>query len=1056
MRKNIYVSLCVLIAMTFMACQDELESSNVKAGLPAKLTLSIQVPSANKVVNSRGIYDYESEVTELALFMYEQGGRKVFVNLTGELETSTGPTDKGGRTYTLSKDIEGDELSGNYRVYAVANWSSPFCGKTLSDLEKLSEVDLKLAMANSASGVTSLSGTERLPMTYADEIEIKSLEEAPEGTPLSIKLKRITSHIIFNFKNGTGNNNPKFTPTSYTVYNLPDQAYLVNREDNKIESGTVSYSSSSSIPVSGSEFEFFMLENVQDNGKNTSVAEREEWNGVANPGASPEDKTFSYAPANSTFVVVKGEYSDDEHFGEVSYTIHLGNFGKSEGANIGNFTVNRNEKHTYTVTVNGVDKIVTEAESESEEEQPGGEGTITEISKGSNFVLDAHYETIMLSFPLDGKCSRTKMSIKTPFNNATYELDRTEDYYANVDYQWVHFMRPESTTAFPNYNSSKAVDIVEFAKKLKDCSDDIAKYDNNSPFMIEGNTVYTVAFVDEYFYDGKDWPTFVDQDNRVLIFNPAPATSTDGNSTYYDDYIFQISQRSIKTTYAHNANVNAFGIETWNETGKSQFGNSEEEDSFNDLYKSYGYANTQYLAEGKSLNFSQIGYFKAPSNNSKDEHVFSIQGTLNGYLACMTRNRDEDGNGKIEGAELKWYLPALEQYTTIWMGRDRLLEDTRLFADEDFEGLTDDKAKTVNLWTSSPGEYRVYWPAEGASYGGDKSKDNDQPNIGVRCVRNLKNTSGQIYPITDGTSMKGQSVIIVDGVSPNSLRATSMTGEYTSGHDERDSDNRLYKAFEVAQHDLSSTIVTYKITLDESECSGSGTSGSYNLKLKVVPDENYYYYCQGEYLDSKNNYTWTVEKGNYGDSWMTIEIEDENYNRTAFAVKYEISDKNELSGIVLYSIKGGNLGDKIQELNFDGVDETITIRGGISNSDWYNVGDLSRNLCSENYSQEEDGSDLGQWRIPNQRELMLMAQYGYFEEGIETYAYASRTSYTANSGKIFSYLNSHITIAESNYVIRCVRDYHGTIVRDETQTVENTASSYDSAYISGGTGAGVK
>ena len=326
MKKYLYSLLVMFAVLAFASCQDDLEpnSTNVKSGLPAKLSLSIQVPSANKVVNSRGIYDYESEVTELALIMFE-GSRKVFINLTGELKTSTAPTEKGGRTYTLSKDIEGDELSGNYQVYAIANWSSPFCGMTLSQLESMSESDLEIQMATNANYVTSLSGTERLPMTYTGNVEIKPLEEDSNGTTLSIQLKRITSHIIFNFKNGTGKNQ-KFTPTSYTVYNLPKQAFLINRgeENNLIESGTKQYAHSSSIPVSGSEFEFFMLENVQNSGKSTSIADREEWTG--DPGASPVEKTFSNAPQYSTFIVVRGDYSDDTHFGEVSYTIHLGNF----------------------------------------------------------------------------------------------------------------------------------------------------------------------------------------------------------------------------------------------------------------------------------------------------------------------------------------------------------------------------------------------------------------------------------------------------------------------------------------------------------------------------------------------------------------------------------------------------------------------------------------------------------------------------------------------------------------------------------------------------------
>ena len=36
--------------------------------------------------------------------------------------------------------------------------------------------------------------------------------------------------------------------------------------------------------------------------------------------------------------------------------------------------------------------------------------------------------------------------------------------------------------------------------------------------------------------------------------------------------------------------------------------------------------------------------------------------------ACMNRNRDENGNGVIDAAELKWYLPASGKICTYYLG----------------------------------------------------------------------------------------------------------------------------------------------------------------------------------------------------------------------------------------------------------------------------------------------------------------------------------------------------------------------------------------------------
>ena len=969
MKKFIYGVWLMLAVVIFAACQDDIEQagSKVNEGLPGKLSLTIKVPSADKVTSSRGIYDYESEVKELALIMFEKGGRKEFFDLTGKLthkaytngETEVNTlTETGGRIYTLSEDIEGDELSGEYTLYAIANWSSPFCGLTKADLQAMSEEQLNETLAENENFAIALSGEERLPMTYkSDEYAVviePIAEDAAEdvGTTIeNISLRRITSHIIFNFQNGTSTaenaeTNVKFTPTSYTVYNLPKNANLICKGKsveglNKLDDNQ--YGNSNTISTTGNSFEFFMLENVQDKPtkEDMTYSDRDKWNANAD-GA----KNFIYAPTSSTYIVVKGEYSSDQNFGEVSYTIHLGNFSKKNYSNseagYNNFTVNRNEKHTYTVTITGVNSIITEAMTDQPDGgvQPGAEGNISAISEGSNFVLDSHYETIMLKFPLDDRCKRSNIIVRTPFDNGEYTIGETTE---PGDYNWVHFMAPPSTSEFPIYNSENACNITDFALELSNLSN---KVDNNKPhyFLNEENGVkyiYTTAFVDEYFYseyngNSVGWPEFVDQDNRVIILNPEANPSLDGNNIYHADYIFQISQRSIKTTYTHDGSINAFGIETWNETGKSQFGtpNSPVTEDTEGIYKSYGYQNTStLLGEDWSIDKTVAGYFTAPATNSEDVHIYDIVKdededkdkavTYYGYQACLTRNRDENGNGKIDEGELKWYLPALEQYTTIWMGRDKLLGDTQLFSNEKMEKLSNNSDddyywNKVNLWTSSSGNYRVYWPAEGASYGGDKGIAS-----GVRCVRNLVDRTGITKEITSNSG----NIIQVSGASELSMRSTSMTGEYSAGHNERSDDNRLYPAFEIATKDLS-------ISLS--------------------------YYSQSRFNSSeiKNN----------------------------------------------------------------------------------------TSLCAANYTQDADGADLGQWRVPNQRELMLMAEWGYLSDAkAREKEYASSTFFSnTDLGKTepFVYMGTFtLDPGTRSYYIRCVRDAQTTTAGSSANYLQGESGS---------------
>ena len=676
-------------------------------------------------------------------------------------------------------------------------------------------------------------------------------------------------------------------------------------------------------------------------------------------------------------------------------------------------------------------------------------------------MLDAHYETIMLKIPYNSeKFSRSKVVIKTPFDDKTYEIN---DEMADGDYNWVHFVRPESTTKFPIYNengTSNACDIKTFAQELADYT--AGSDDSNKHYLVQtdtdGNTyLYTAVFVDEYFYttyDGKNvtWPEFVDQDNRIIILNPDANPSKDGNNIYQADYIFQITQRSIKTTYTHDGSINAFGIETWNETGRGQFGtpNTSVTEDDNGVYNSFGYQNTNtLLGTSWSVDKTTAGYFTSPSTNSENDHYFSgvvtkdangditaFNEVYNGYNACLTRNRDENGNGTIDSGELKWYLPALEQYTTIWMGQDKLLDDTQLFSDEKMAKLSNTTSDVyywnkVNFWTSSPGSYAVYWPAEGASYGPDKG--NAQPDLGVRCVRNLLAQTAETAVIT---SYSGN-IIQIDGASELSMRSVSMEGEYTAGHFERSDNNRLYKAFEVATTDLlvtSSSSIDF--TIDESECSASGSSGNYNLKLKIVPTDGYSYSCQTNEtaeLNADNDYTYNGTNLSIGQSWMTVTVTNAQGGYVVFAVEFEIN-YDSLSGINIREISNGSLSTTIKNLTLDDEDETVTFALEEEKFSTFAPSVIKNNssLCAAHYTQDADGADLGEWRVPNQRELMLMAEHGYLsdaEVGVKEYASSTFFAKGLDLGKNkpFVYMSTFTLEPGTNaFYIRCVRDATST------------------------------
>ena len=921
MRKHIILAL-VCCASVLAGCQKEMSETKFESGLPASLDVLINLGKGSDVVMTRGIYDYESEINELMLIMFSEEGRKMVIDLTGKLDAGSAVTDRelgDSRTYKLTApvttDIDGNPiLSGIYEIYAVANWSSPFCGLTKDKLAAMDKAALAAAVASNSGLATGVTGSQKFPMTghvTGQKVVPDAEKTETNKTSIEVSLKRLISHIEFKFVNGqsqvtTGvNENPQFVPHSYSVYNLPKKALLMG--NGQVFAGN-EYGNVKDIEVTGSGgIEFFMLENVQAAGTSTTYEARDVWTGTQ--GAAPENKTWTYAPANSTFIVVKGEYTGASYIGNVEYTIHLGNFSARTAESYKNFTVNRNEYQKYKVTVNGVSKIV--AEVTGTEQQPGAEGVITAVSNQTNLVLDSHYESCLLTFSLSG-CQNPTIIVKSPYN----AMNRYEVLDANgaikalsgVDYGWVKFGKPASTTSLNAYpkDGTGLVDIRQLALELKTA--EANKATTADHFLISNGKVYVQAYVDEYYYskrpdNGNDasWPEFVNAENRVLILNPTSKTSADGNSTLYPTYLFQISQRSIRTTYkTDNASIEAFGIETWNETGRSDFGSAgavaDDAES-----KSYGWQNNRtMLGTSWPSAATTLGYTTSVTSNDKSAHVYYTEGvgtaSLNGYNACMARNRDENGDGVIDDTELKWYLPAINQYLLLWCGEEYLYGDTRLVDPADISKITetDYNAGVYNLYNSSYAH--EYWAVEGVSYGpaGPQS-------CGVRCIRNLKTYNAKTQPIS---SVSGNTITIT-GV--RSLRQQAMSGEYAS-HNDRDPENNLYKAFEVA------------------------TS-----------------YLPGAYSASQ--------------------------------VKTE-------------------------------------------------------SLCAS-YSQDSNGSDVGQWRIPNQKELMIMGQNGFLDDikpstGNSTEGYASRTEFiradlrSRTNPYFYMYWNGPtITVSTNNvnvFRIRCVRD----------------------------------
>lgn len=875
-----YCMLTLMAAVTLTGCNEDEFASSVKEGLPARVTLRVEVPTAQKVAMTRAGYsDFEYAVKDLVLVMFNQSGHReiLYVDIN-KMTLKETDTENGGAVYEYTENLSSVDqlddpaheiLSGNYDVYAIANYNAGNSNcEYIDPLDFETKEQVEAAMAEWSENIISVTGSKGLPMTDYQQCEV-----APgETTEIALSLRRNTAKVEFTFVNGSHTTDGQtvaahFTPTHYTVYNLPKSAYLIDRRDNGKEalSGRgvineankldgVEYFNTERIAITGeSGLSFFMLENNQV-AKNTCAdySARDKWNGTNADGT----KIFLNAPEEGTYVVVEGTYADNDYNGNVSYTIHLGDFSQGSGQKgFDNFKVNRNEHQTYRVTVNGVNSIVTEAQHVQADggNNPGVEGEVAKSE--NNFVLDSHYEAVMLSFSEAAWTSfkdKTEhlVRVKTPetdFVAKDYIFTKQADGSfkasdASGDFGWLQFEKPASATSFPVYNNGNKGDgkgNAGYANYRKSHSI-AAFFANPDGFALHTDGKYYVTvFVDEYYYgeETEDRPgkaalplkKWVNTVNRVFMCDYANVVpSQDGNSNYIKDYLFSVNQRSIKTVYdLEDESLNPFGIETWNEAPAQSMSNT----SVSNTTRMNGWQNTVLSVYGSStaadptpngafsvaagntkegIRPTTSGYVNPVSDNNKASHKYAAAGgaaSTTIFGACLSHNRDKNGNSRIDKSELKWYLPALDQYLITWLGINELNEDTRLFEEGDFSKvvLGDDNKPQLgssgdwvhHMVTSTSGS-RSWWQEQAVSSGnvGVNWEDNSYEFRAARTLRKTNEECSKPFEVyTKGSGTNTKYIVKVNGISAK--RNNVVTGLLPS-HTMTDKNNYLPMAFEVA------------------------------------------------------------------------------------------------------------------------------------------------------------------------------------------------------------------------------------------------------------------
>lgn len=838
-------------ALMMFACQKDVDIDSEFA-LGGTLKLRLDVPALQTVEITRGAVE-ETEAYNVKVYIFDAAGNRAVnpVNIT------LNPTneDSYSRKYEVDTKITLPAAS-DYDIYAIANTESNSLWDGVAEFDAATTkaafeaIALTYNTVENPSKRMTLSGHATFSATGAVDLAV------------DIKLSRPYAKVTFNVKNGTTNPNFTFTPTSYSIYNVPTKASMFDNTASL--TGDFKDYENRAIALGGS-FEFLQLENAYSVAEGpTKYTDREK-------RVSKDDRSFVYAPANSTYVVIYGDGVEKDGQGNIkkisktNYTIHLGDFSAS--GDWGDYSVNRNTHYTYNVTVNGVNMVEVEAKRQDGDYENGAEGYVINLQSSPQvYTLDAHYETVLLKLDItntkfgegDSELNGLTMSVSTPMMDAgdknvnigwneistAIEGNTLDAFYKKYDAKWVEFM-PVSGANFAAYKSAPMFYVCEFLNEIyMEKTDPNA---NNTLTVVTENGIdyiYVVAFINEYYYDGESWAKFVNQPDREMKILQSPQVSTDGHSVY-SEALCIFSQKSISTMFDPSSTDNVFGIEMYDETGLMDINTSRAGSSTTN-----GRANMlEYITAGTTKWNTIIGnggynYEGQPNGNSYK----ALVNTNDASYACMQRNRDNNGNGTIDSDELRWYMPALDQYNAFWYGEEALPTYARLF-----QGLTTDVKNGTeynqlhHYYTSTSGGKRIFWAIEGSSYGSDnQSWQADTHN--TRCIRNLKSVEGEPAPATSHNS----NIITINNFVETAYRTATQNGQYPEHH-ERDIANKLPHAFKVASNNLSRrTIATTYVIKAPNVSSAVAKNGKTVLTFASVESGIGYYYTTSNTASQTN------------------------------------------------------------------------------------------------------------------------------------------------------------------------------------------------------------
>ena len=450
------------------------------------------------------------------------------------------------------------------------------------------------------------------------------------------------------------------------------------------------------------------------------------------------------------------------------------------------------------------------------------------------------------------------LSISTPIDTRTsnepirpYSGSDEESDMKGIDYHWAQFYSQNTRNSITSYSNTTEDTMLSPWTVCKLMGDAVKQiYNNETQVSVTSLNLTTdnngdyiapfTIFIDEYVYTEDlsrktiGWDRYTRQNPRTLMIASDMHISSDLNSTY-STVLTYITQTSIETFYspASAQTTNALGIETYNEhgviAGRSYqdrgetkyvigFGENKEGGNGTDtgngrknMLTNINWVRDNQLNWDDYIDFTKVGYL---SDNTNSGNIIStLDNYMTAYKACLSRNRDLNRNHKIDDDEVRWYLPAINQYLRMGIGAQSLSAEARMYtgAKSELSGgsYPADFLNNGALYYTNTESENFYWAVEVGAYGSTTGH-----SAQIRCVRNLAKTNlvdGDNTPIDDEALAEA-----VYGSAPSQLssgnymfnfgdrldvsifRMSDQEGPYRA-HNEDEDANMLPQAFVVAE-----------------------------------------------------------------------------------------------------------------------------------------------------------------------------------------------------------------------------------------------------------------